>query len=417
MGMISKKAAALQSILESNGMLQKTAEKLEHIASPENLKLEQRQQKEIEKGTQGNYASAANATPIPAEADELDTIEGSSKTPAKSDMKSTGTTINNITTDGCPQGTPAQVVSKTAALKQRLAACLGAEMQKNDMAKKAAAEAEAANNFVTAGEVIHKVAALASMPDGQEADYLAADIEHDFTKLAKYNPLFEPACEQVAFRKMAAEIEALAEAEGIPEEAAAEALDAAMAEDPAAQEEFNNEVEGEAVSDMADAEAATEQLMAGLDDTAAQVSELTGQPITSEDIINAVEQVVDQAEEMGVEPEALIQAAVEEMTAGSEDNVTEEDMAAAEQLVEEAAANGVSPEELLQALVEEQGAGEAVPEEAAEAPAEAPAEEAAATEEAPAEELEKSASFHTLNKLASTRRGANLARILDKLSK
>lgn len=351
MGNISKKAAALQAILEQNGMLQKTAEKIEHIASPENLKsVVRNQQKEIEEGTDGNYASAADATPIPAEAAELDTIEGSSKTPAKADMKNTGTTIDQITTDGRPQGTPAEV-SKTAALKQKLSACVRAEIEKAEMAKKAAAAAAADNQFVTATEVIHKVASLAQLPDGKEADALAVDIEHDFRKLAAANELFEPACELVAMRKMAAEIDALAEAEGIPEEDAAAALDAAMENDPEAQEEFNNEVEGEAVSDMAEAEAATQQLLEGLDATAANVSEITGQPVSAEDIISAVEQTVQQAEEMGVEPEALIQAAIEEITAGNED-ITEADMANAQALVDEAAANGVSPEELVQALAE-----------------------------------------------------------------
>lgn len=389
MGNISKKAAALQAILEQNGMLQKTAEKIEHIASPENLKsVVRNQQKEIEEGTDGNYASASDATPIPAEADELDTIEGSSKTPAKADMKNTGTTINQITTDGCPQGTPAEV-SKTAALKQKLNACVRAEMSKMASAQ----AANAANQHVTATEVIHKVAALAQLPDGKEADALAADIDHDFAKLAAYNDLFAPACERVAFRKMAEEIDALADAEGISDEDAAAALDASMENDPEAQEEFNNEVEGEAVSDLADDEAEAMGIMGGLEDTAAQLSETLGTPIEASDIVDAVEQVVEQAEEMGVEPEALIQAAADEMVAGNED-ISDEDSALADQLIEEAAANGVSPEELLQVLAEDEGMGE---------------EEAAAADE----EMPKEASLHTLTKVASTKRGANLARILQ----
>lgn len=52
-------------------------------------------------------------------------------------------------------------------------------------------------------------------------------------------------------------------------------------------------------------------LMAGLDDMAAQASEQLGADITPDDIIAAAEDVVAQAEEMGVEPEDLIQAAAE----------------------------------------------------------------------------------------------------------
>lgn len=98
-------------------------------------------------------------------------------------------------------------------------------------------------------------------------------------------------------------------------------------------------------------------IMGGLEDTAAQLSEALGTPIEAADIVDAVEQVVDQAEEMGVEPEALIQAAADEMVAGNED-ISEEDSALADQLIEEAAANGVSPEELIQVLAEDEGLGE-----------------------------------------------------------
>ena len=66
--------------------------------------------------------------------------------------------------------------------------------------------------------------------------------------------------------------------------------------------------------------------MDGLDNTAAQVSEMLGTEVTGDDIANAVEQVVEMADQMGVEPEVLLQAAVEEMT-GAGDEPSEEDMA------------------------------------------------------------------------------------------
>lgn len=86
-----------------------------------------------------------------------------------------------------------------------------------------------------------------------------------------------------------------------------------MAADPQAQEEFENEVQGDALSELAGAESATADLMSGLDDAAAQASELTGIEITPDDLIQAANDVVEQADALGVEPEALIQAAAEEI--------------------------------------------------------------------------------------------------------
>ena len=54
-------------------------------------------------------------------------------------------------------------------------------------------------------------------------------------------------------RKIAVEIDALAAAQGITPEEAAGDLDEAMAADPGAEEEFNNEVEGDALSELAGA--------------------------------------------------------------------------------------------------------------------------------------------------------------------
>ena len=254
--------------------------------------------------------------------------------------------------------------------------------------------------MTTATSVLAKVAALKDVKNQEELEALSQDIEVSFQKLAATNPLFNAACEQVALRKMAAEIDALAASEGIAPEEAAAALDAASAKDPEAQAEFNGEVEGEALSDLAGAEQEQAALMDGLDQTAAQVSELVGQEVTSDDIINAVNDVVEKAEELGVPPEALLQAAVEEMTAGEGgEEPSEEDIAQAEALMEEAAKQGISPEEVVEGVTQAMSQEEA-----------APAEEAAK----PAEEMPKEASFHeeTLKKLASSKRGANLAKIL-----
>ena len=81
--------------------------------------------------------------------------------------------------------------------------------------------------------------------------------------------------------------------------------------------ELTNEAEGEALSDLAAAEQDSAALMDGLDQTAAQLSEALGEPITSDDILAAVDEVTAQAEQLGVPPEALVQAAAAEMAQGA----------------------------------------------------------------------------------------------------
>lgn len=152
---------------------------------------------------------------------------------------------------------------------------------------------------------------IAALSNDIHNEALAAEIEDDFIKIAAYNPAFAIAREQVAIRKLAAEVEALADAEGIPPEQAADALDASIANDPEAQAELADEIDGEALIDLAGAEGEADDLMAGLDEAAAQASEMTGEDVTPEDIVSAVSDVVDQAEQLGVSPEELLSVAAE----------------------------------------------------------------------------------------------------------
>ena len=88
-------------------------------------------QNETENGTQGRYASdpAVDAAiegfvePTPAK------VEGPDCKPAASVLAATGTSVNDMTPSGKPTGTPSSVV-KSAALKQKLQACVEAEMNK-----------------------------------------------------------------------------------------------------------------------------------------------------------------------------------------------------------------------------------------------------------------------------------------------
>lgn len=382
---MKKKANHLRELLESHGILNKEAQEITHKSlDASQPTIGNKMQDEIQARTQGNYASdpAVDASIEGVVEIKEDKVEGADDKCAAKDLAETGTSIKTITPEGNSTNMP-----KSATLN-KVRAAISREMQK---------EAALQDNEVkTATEVMCKIAALNDCKTEAEVGSLMEDIKVDFVKLANTNPLFNEACEHVMMRKMAEEIAALAEAEGIPEEEAAAALDASMAEDPEAQAEFNDEVQGEALSELADAEGAQADMMAGLESAAAEASQALGQDITPDDIVSAVEDVVAQAEEMGVEPEVLIQAAAEEMMQGAGSDVTGEDMAAAEGLLEEAAAQGISPEELISGLTAEVEGG------------------AAPAEEAPAEEIAKEA---CLRKLASTRRGANLAYILEQAKK
>lgn len=405
---ISKKAAKLQELLERNGLLKKAdvqQQKVEHMSlDASQPTIGNEMQKEVENGNPGTpgaeYASDKNVDakiegqvqPAP---DSL-YIEGDDETPAKSVLSATGNPVKTMTASGKPT-----TMTKSEALNQKLQAVAKSEMQKQ-AAYQQAVDAHYMQNPPTATETMHKIAALANSNDKAEQEALAQDIEVDFVKLAAYNPLFRNACEYVKMRKIAEEIDALAAAQGISPEEAAGALDEAMAADPGAEEEFNNEVEGDALSELAGAQSETADLMAGLEDAAAQASELTGTQITPDDLIQAAADVVDQADAMGVEPEALIQAAAEQMAQSGDAPVTEEDLAQAEQLMQEAADQGISPEEIIQAAAEGQGEAQAVP-------VEAPAEEPAAVAEDDGQGQVKEA---CLRHLATTRRGQMLARMM-----
>ena len=406
---ISKKAAKLQELLERNGLLKKAdvqQQKVEHMSlEASQPTIGNEMQKEVENGNPGTpgaeYASDKNVDAkiegqvLPAP-DSL-YIEGDDETPAKSVLGSTGTPVKTMTAAGNPT-----TMTKSESLNQKLQAVAKAEMQKQ-AAYQQAVDAHYLENPPTATETMHKIAALANSNDPAEQEALAQDIEVDFVKLAAYNPLFRNACEYVKMRKIAEEIDALAAAQGISPEEAASALDEAMAADPGAEEEFNNEVEGDALSELAGAEGETADLMAGLEDAAAQASEMTGTEITPDDLIQAASDVVDQAEAMGVEPQVLIQAAAEELAQGGDAPVSDQDYAQAEQLMQEAADQGISPEEVLQAATADVGADEGEP-----AP-EVPAEEPAAVAEDDGEGQVKEA---CLRHLATTRRGQMLARMM-----
>ena len=393
---ISKKAAKLQELLERNGLLKKAdvqQQKVEHMSlDASQPTIGNEMQKEVENGNPGTpgaeYASDKNVDAEiegqvqPAPEDLY--IEGDDNTPAKRVLSATGTSIKTMTSAGNPT-----TMTKSEALNQKLQA-----VAKSEMKKTAAYYRE---NPPTATETMNKIAVLTTISNPSQQQALAQDIAVDFVKLAAYNPLFRNACAYVKMNKIAEEIDALAGAQGVAPEEAAAALDEAMAADPQAQEEFENEVQGDALSELANAEASTEDFLGGLDNAAAQASELTGIEITPDDLIQAANDVVEQADALGVEPEALIQAAAEEMAQGGDAPVSAEDLAQAEQLMQEAADQGVSPEEVIEAVAADEGGADTADEAA---PAEDTGDEEGQVKEA------------CLRHLATTRRGQMLARMM-----
>jgi len=389
---LTNKSKTLLDLLNKSGLTKEAAQEITHKTLLDQTNLGKEQTKDLHDGVEGTLADTDAAKNTST--DTVPDLPGVQNLNASGEegLRERGSSVETQTTDGEDAGTPAQEAKKMATDYRAAVAAIVAQ-QRKAQDKKASAEnpteAPAEPEFTTGTAVMAKFAALTQ--NSTEADI--ADAKAELLKLASTNQAFNVIRERIMMQKMAEDIQALAEAEGIsPEEAAAE-LQAAADADPAMGDELESEASGEAVVDLANAEAATGDLMAGIDEMAANASANLGVEVTADDIMQAADEVVAQAEEMGVEPEALLQAAIEEMQ-GGEGDISEEDMAAADEILSQAAAQGISPEEVIQALSSDlEGVQEAAPaEEAAaveEAPAEAPAEEATeapATEETPAEE-------------------------------
>lgn len=346
--------------------------------------------KEID-STPGIHAGNPGEVPAPSNEpkDQEGGVQESTVASGAQGMATSGSAIRNITPEGKPSGTPEQA-SKAAALADRLKVVQSAlntqtvqEKIMNQTVKTAAAA-----DFVTGTEVMSKVASLAEHPDNI---FLKQDFESSFQKLASGNPAFAIAFENALLRKKAEEIDAVTAQTGMSDEDAAQLLDAATANDPAAEAELEEEAAGEALTDLAEAEAAADDIYNGLNEAAAQATELTGTPVTPEEVLDQADQLVEAAGELGVEPEVLAKQILDETLGAS---VTEEEAAEAQQILDAAAANGISPDQVLEAAAQDIGAGDGAAEGAAKT---ASAEKAG----------------DVLQKLASTRRGQNLIRILE----
>lgn len=364
---LQQKAATLAQILAANKLTKAAEQEIDHKGLLDQNNLGKEQTEEIHQNVDGvNADTQAAANPSHDNVQEVPGAQSLNASPEAA-LNATGTTVDTITPDGNATGTPAEQAKSASDYRTRLAEIL-AGMKKNAAQEEAAATATAADNFRTGTEVLAKFASLT--PNSTEEDLAAA--KEDLVKLASTNPVFQICRDRILMEKMAEDIDALAEAEGIsPEEAAAE-LDAAAAANPDMVAEMEDEANGEAVADLAAAEEATDAFMGDIQGMADNASAALGTEVTPDDIIAAADETVALADELGVPPEALIQAAMEEMAGagGAGPEVSPEDEANAEAILDEAAANGISPEEVLQMAAEELGGAPAPAGEAAEPPVE-----------------------------------------------
>ena len=364
---LASKSKTLLDLLNQSGLIKDASQEITHKTLKDQDSLGAEQTKDLHEGVEGVLADT-NAAKNP-EKETVPDLPGVQdlNTSGQEGLAQRGSSVELQDGDGNPSGTPEQEANKMASdYRVKLAGILAA--QRTAQEKKASAEA--AQKPITGKEVFQKWASLGEKPTEAQIKEAAAALQ----KLASTNPVFANIREHIMMTKMAEDIEALAEAEGISPEQAAEELQAAAEANPDMMEDLESEATGEAVSDLAQAEDDTAALMDGVNTMAANASEALGQEVTPDDILNAVDEVVAQAEQMGVEPEDLIAAAVEQMQAGSEEP-NEEDMAMAEQILSEAADAGITPDEVIEAVASDLGGGEgeAAPAEAEAAP-EAPAE-------------------------------------------
>jgi len=383
---IATRSQNLLQLLARNGLIKEASEDITHKELTDQDSLGAEQTKDLHEGVEGVLADEAAAkNPSKDTVPDLPGVQDLN-TSGEEGLAQRGSSVELQDADGNPSGTPAQEAKKMASdYRTQLAKILSA--QRTAQTKNASAEPAKAEEPVTGKSVFNKWASLTEKSTEEEVKAAQADLQ----KLASTNPVFGPLREHILMTKLAEDIEALAEAEGISPEQAAEELQAAADANPEMMQEAEDEATGEAVADLAQAEDDTTALMEGVDAMAANASQNLGVEVTPDDILNAVDEVVAQAEQMGVEPEDLIAAAVEQMQAG-DDTPNEEDMAMAEQILSEAADAGISPEEVIEAVSSDLGGGEA----------EAPAEEAAA----PAEDVPTEKVASAQQKQAGTSRAA-----------
>ena len=414
---LENKQRTLAQMLAANRLTKIASDQeIEHETPLDQTNLGKEQQEEIKDNVEGILASTPAAADAPK--DNVETppnCQNLNKDPEAA-LASTGTEINTMEQDGTPTTFPksasyyrqtlANLLKQASAAKAAPEAAPAAPSYARELAtlvKRASASTKSQEqpqgnpDFRTGIEVFEKFAALTPQSTDEERQHCADEL----VKLANTNPMFCVCRDRILMEKLAEDAVALAEAEGITPEEAADNLDAAAEADPSIMEEAEDEANGEALAELAGAEQDTEDMMAGAEQMAQNASDQFGVEVTSDDILNAIDEVEAEADRLGVPPEALIQAAMEQMQGGEgeEEEVSPEEEAEAQQVLDQAADLGVSPEEVLQMAAENIGGGEG---EGGETPAEEPK-----TEE---EGTEKQASV----KVAATPRAAYVQQLMHR---
>lgn len=366
---LAYKANLLEEKLKQYGLNKEAAQSITHksLLAQNNLGREMTNEiHENEEGVQADTDAAKN----PA-TNRIEAIPNAQNlnTSAQSALANTGSTVETQTTDGCSSASPAEI-GKSAAY---FAEVLKGIQQKKQAAAEAAAK-EAADPFCTATDVYIKLASLGPRPTEEDQQAASQLIQ----KLAAVNPVFAQTRDQIIMQKKAEEVEALAAEAGISPDDAAAAMDAAVAANPAMEEELIDEANGEAIADLANAEQEVGELTEGAQMLADGASQVLGEEVTPDMLADALGDVTDMAEEMGVDPMDLIVAAAQEIQQG--EDPSDEDMANAQQIIEMAAEQGISPDQIIEEVAASIDADEMGGEPAA---AEEPIEKAASLQKQP----------------------------------
>lgn len=396
---LTEKVSVLAQMIKKSGLLGKKADQeIEHteVTAQDNLGAEMQRVVNEQPGNQ-----ASNPADVPPPVDnkvrQEPGVQDLNK-PAEEALAATGTEVNNIAVDGSASGTPAQEAKTASDYQHRLASILHQiNLKKNASAQREAQPA--APEVISAHDIMAKFASIKTQKDQEEAQAL-------FAKFASTNPVFETARASAMRERMLSDINDLALAKGISHKQAAEELDAALAADPEAAAELADDVDGAAVADLAQGEEATAGLLGDIQGMADGASQVLGQEVTPDMLVEAADKVAEMADEMGVPPEALLAQAIQEMTGAAPEieGNTPEEMQAAQEIMDEAAQQGISPDEVIQMATQELAGGEA-------APAEPAAAEPAAEPEAPAEDKNEQPAEQPKDE-----EGAEKAAALQKLS-
>jgi hypothetical protein len=348
------KANQLEEKLKAYGLNKEAAQSITHKSLLSQNNLGREMTNEIHENEEGVQADTDAAKNTPSNRIESIPNAQNLNTSAQSALANTGSTVETQTTEGCASGSPAEV-GKTAAYF--------ADVLKKIQQKKQAAAQEAADPFCTATDVYIKLASLGPRSTEEDKQAVSGLIQ----KLANVNPVFVGLRDQYVMNKKAEEVEALAAEAGISPEDAAAAMDAAVAANPAMEEELLDEANGEAIADLAGAEQEVGELTEGAQMLADGASQVLGEEVTADQLAEALGDVTEMADEMGVDPMDLIVAAAQEIQQGDEPN--DEDMANAQEIIQMAAEQGISPDQIIEEVAasidadEMGGAEAAAPEE------------------------------------------------------